>query len=74
MKAPLRPTAWAVDCPCCNAEIEIEEVEEDDAAVYHGLDEWQGVLCEECGATIEVEPVAIEPRPGAPFRAGRMTI
>jgi hypothetical protein len=70
-KAFLVPTAWAVECPCCGAHVDVEETEQDDAGVYQGAREWCVAICEPCNVAIEVQGVRIVEVPGPPFYVRR---
>lgn len=66
-KGFLIPISWAVVCPCCGRQIDIDEVEEDDAGVYQAAREWCVVPCDDCGAVIDVQGVRVVEHPGDPY-------
>lgn len=66
-KAFLVPITWAVACPCCGQQIDIDEVEQDDAGVYQGAREWCVVVCESCDASVDVQGVRLVEHPGNPY-------
>lgn len=70
-RAFLVPLSWAVACPCCGRQVDIDEVEQDDAGVYQGAREWCVVVCDKCDAAIDVQGVQIVERPGDPYFARR---
>ena len=71
MKAALQPLTWGITCPCCGESIEIERVEDDDAGVFHGADEWCAVECPACRTFIEVVGVIITEHDEPPWQAPR---
>lgn len=58
--ALLTPSAWFVQCPCCGASIEIEQVEEDIAGAYCASGTDMLPLCEVCHTLIEVLPASVQ--------------
>lgn len=59
--APLFPVTWAVPCPDCGAQVDIDEsqVSEDDHGAWRvdGPDAFPH--CQECGCFIAVQPVTV---------------
>lgn len=62
IRAVLMPTAWAVLCPVCGAETEINQLREDDAGAIcaDGTDMYFYCEGEGCGAFLEVGAVTVQ--------------
>ncbi len=51
-RTAMRPKQWEVECPVCGISVDVPEVEDDDAGVWHAANEHCVIECE-CGAAIE---------------------
>jgi hypothetical protein len=68
VEAHLHPASWEVQCPTCGVGVEVPDVEEDDAGVWHGAREHCVVSCEDCGAVIAVLGCNVTPVSDPPWR------
>lgn len=60
-RVPLTPLSWCVECPGCGQTVGIDEmqVDQDPSGFWRVNGPDQFPKCENCGAHIEVTPIAI---------------
>ena len=60
-RAPMHPAAWAVHCPGCERQADIEDHDwrEESSGAFRVMDAARFPVCEYCGLQFEVAPVTL---------------